>query len=124
MAVPQDQIVANTNQVCLLLRQFTDALATASALVNTYTQLNGANVLGALPTAATNADGSLGAADPSPTTGNLIDTRIVSSLSISISAYDAGVMTTLLQEFQNLLNGVAVETVSAAPALLAKASLA
>ena len=124
MAVPQDQIVANANQVFSILRELTNTLATVNELVNTYGELNGANVLGAMATCPLNADGSLGPTDPTPSTadGHVIDTSIVTTLSIALSAYDIGVMINLLQELQNLLNGVAVTTLAAAPNMLAKAS--
>ena len=122
--VPQDQLIGNVNSIYATLRQFHDLLSTVNELVNTFTQLNGAAVLQALPTALMNPDGTLGTPDPAgaPVTGHPIDTRVVSTLSIANSSYDIGVMFNLAQAYQALMGCAAVTQQNYAPSALAKAS--
>ena len=120
--VPQDQLIGNVNSIYATLRQFHDVLSTVNELVNVFTQLNGAAVLEALPTALKNPDGTLGAPDPTPIRANPIDTRVVSTLSIANSSYDIEVMFDLAQAYQALMGGAAVPQQNYAPSALAKAS--
>jgi len=118
--VPQDQAVSNVNQMFGVCQQLTTILRTVNRLINSYTQSDMSATFNALPTCATNADGSLGAPDAAPVSGNVIDTRIVSFLAISMSSYEIGVMVNLLQAYVALLDGQAVTTQQYAPSVLAR----
>jgi len=123
MAVKQDQTVATANMITSMLQQIKPMLATIDAINTSYTNLQMADVLNAMPTAAQNPDGSLGAPDTAgPVSGNPIDTTKVSRLSIAISAYDYGVMLTLLQQMAALFKGDVVAQQQSAPVSLAKAT--
>lgn len=118
--VPQDQAISNANQIFATVQVLANTLATVNKLINNYTQSNMAAVFEALPTCATNPDGSLGTDDPAPVSGNVIDTRKVSNLNVAISAYEIGVSMNLLEAYVNLLEGLAVATQQYAPSVLAK----
>jgi len=116
----QTQAIVVGNNIFGAVRQLKELLQTINDLNNTYVQMNLANVFGAMPTAALQADGSLGTADTAPVSGNPIDNRKMTSLELALPAYDIGVMMTLLQQAAALLNGSTVAQQSAAPSMLAK----
>jgi hypothetical protein len=104
----------------VVCQQLVTMLETVNTLDNNYTQYDAAAMFAAMPTCATNTDGSLGTADSAPVSGNVIDVTKVSRLNIAMSAYEIGVMVNLLQELVHLLDGVAVATQQYAPSVLAK----
>lgn len=122
MAVPQDQLITLANGMIDAVQTLRVGLQNATDLSNQYINLNAGAGLQGLPTCAVNADGSLGTVDPSPVSGNVIDTRAVTRLKVAISSYDLGVVHSLLQAYANLLDGAAVATQTYAPAMLAKTS--
>lgn len=122
MAVPQDQLVTLGNGITSAMQNFRQALQTANDLLNQYDNLDAGTGFQGLSTCEVSADGSLGSADAAPVPANVIDTRIVSHLSVSISSYNLGVCKDILQAFVDLMNGVAVATQTYAPAMLAKTS--
>jgi len=122
MTVLADQTVATANAIVSLLQQIKPILGTIEAINISYNNLNMASVLSAMPTATQNADGSLTPDSSGPVTGNPIDTGKVSRLAIALSAYDYGVMLSLLQAMAALFNGATVTQQQAAPVSLAKAT--
>jgi len=118
--VLQDQAIVIDNNIFDALRQLAILRATIGTIQNAYAQLTLATVNGAFPTAAQNADGSLGTADATPTNGHPIDNRILTRLEIAASGYDIGVMHDLLGDIASYLDGNAVGARPAAPNMLAK----
>jgi len=118
--VPQDQAIWTANQMFNVCQQLATMLGTVNNLDNSYTQSSMSATFSAMPTCATNPDGSLGADDATPVSGNVIDTRKVTTLDIAMSSYEIGVMVNLLQALVTLLNGQAVATQQYAPSVLAK----
>jgi len=122
MAVLQDQAIVTANTIISTLQQIKPILGTISAVNISYNNLNMASILSAMPTATQNADGSLTSDTAGPVSGNPIDTGKISRLSIALSAYDIGVMLTLLQQMAALFNGATVAQQTSAPVSLAKAT--
>jgi hypothetical protein len=120
MANLQDQSVANANAIFGILREIVPMLGTITGINNSYNNLNMASVLSAMPTATQNADGSTTPDTGSPATGHPIDITKISKLEIAVSAYDIGVMMTLLQQMSALFNGATVAQQTTAPTSLAK----
>ena len=120
MVVPQDQAILTANQMFAVCQDLVSTLKTVQALDNNYTQMDMSAIFGAMPTCTTNADGSLGAEDAAPVSGNVIDTRKVATLQVAISSYEIGVMVNLLQALVALLNGQTVATQVYALSVLAK----
>jgi hypothetical protein len=118
-ASPQDRAISLALDGFAIVQQLSGMLEQVQNLANDNTQLGLSAIYNALPTAVTNADGSLGAADGTPNTGHAIDNRIVSRLNISVTAFQLGLMFNLFSQLANLLNGQAVTTQASAPAVLA-----
>lgn len=118
----QDQALLIGSQIIKTVAGLTTLRATIAAINNTYTELNLAAVFDAMPTATQNADGSLTPDTAAPVAGHPIDTSKMSGLSIALSAYDIGVMLTLLQQLAALLDGDTVAQQTTAPSSLAKAT--
>ena len=119
-ATLQSQAIAMANTITGLCQQLAAIEDAINLVSGQYTQLQGATVLGALATCAANADGSLGAADTTPTTGHVIDTRVFPALSRAQSAYDIGAALTGLQAVAALLAGSPPTQQGQMPQILAK----
>jgi len=117
----QYQASITASNIIATVAGFADTRKTIGQLNSTYTQLDLASVLGAMPTATQNADGSL-TPDSTPQTGHPIDTNKITRLTIALSAYDIGVMLSLLQQVAALLDGNTVAQQTTAPNSLAKAT--
>lgn len=122
MATLNSQVVALANQAMGLIGQLDTMLYQINALVAQWNALNGAAVVGAMATCATNADGTLGAADASPSTatGHVIDNRVTPGLLRATTAYNIGVAENLLADVASLLNGNAVAAQADFPGILAQ----
>lgn len=96
-ATPQSQAINGANDLLFVMQQLQQVRATVDNYVRQYVAANYSAEWNAFPTAAVNADGSLGTADATPNTARPIDTRIanVSGLQVPLSA-------------TNLVNGVAL----------------
>jgi hypothetical protein len=108
----QDKALSQANALLALMVQFQGLRSSLDELIYQYISETYNTIWGALPTAALNADGSLGAADPSPVSTHPIDTRVgnasVLTKVISQSQLVAGI--SFLQDFQKFLNNQAVST--------------
>lgn len=115
------QTVALANQVMALMQQLGTLQGQIAAAVEQWTQINAATQLAGMATCALNADGTLGAADTSPSTanGHVIDTRLTTGLARAESAYSIGLAENLLASVNTLLGGSAVAAQSAFPNILA-----
>jgi hypothetical protein len=119
-ATTQSQAVAAANTLLAIAVELANIQAAITQATTQYTQLAMGSTLAAMATAASNADGSLGTADPSPVSGHVIDTRVLPNLSRAVSATDLGTLVTLVSAVATLLNGTAPATQGEAPQLLAK----
>ena len=120
----QDQQAANLANMVISHASAVKAMAnTVQPMMDQWNSMNIYTMLEAFPTCATNADGSLGAADQEPVNSNVMDPRVHPSqqISIAISASDvAGLATFLLQSVKAVCDGQAVAANPQVPALLAK----
>lgn len=119
---PQTQRIVLANRMCALIQNWRNDYQQAADLLTQYDNLQAGSGFAALPTCATNADGSLGDADTTPVPANVIDNRKVSTLEVAISSYNLGVSRDLIGAFKDLFDGVAVTTQAYAPAMLAATS--
>lgn len=121
-ATLNSQTVQMANDIMGLISQLGALKSQIDSLVAQWAQLNGATQMAAMATCALNADGSLGAADASPSTatGHVIDTRVVTSLGRATSAYNVGLAENLLSAVSSLLSGNAVAAQSGFPSILAQ----
>lgn len=107
-ATLQSQAIALANRLLTAGQTTYDLQLEVSEILTQWTQINAGAVFAALPTAALNADGSLGIADQSPVGTNPIDTRSTlpgSGLSRAISSNDLAVLNTLMGALRSLLAG-------------------
>ena len=111
------QVANNLIGIAQTLYQLQDQINLNAAQ---FMQLTLGSVFTAMATCASNADGSLGAADAAPAAGHVIDTRVVTGLSRAVSANDLATLNTLLQSVATLLSGAAVTQQGESPQLLNK----
>lgn len=93
------------------------------ALMDQWNALNTYAMLEAFPTCATEANGTLGAADTTPVTTNVMDPRVEpsSQVSLAISVADVGGLITFLENgLKAVCEGTAVAANPQVPELLAK----
>jgi hypothetical protein len=112
MATRQDKAVAAANQLIGIANQLALLRAQINDYVTTYNNEAYSTTWGAFPTAAQNADGSLGTADGTPTAGHPIDTRVanVGLLTKAVTAAMLSSMVTCLQQLQNFFSNATVTT--------------
>jgi hypothetical protein len=120
MAIPLTQAIG-------ILNAMVDAAATLYTELETIQQLNSqwlnetlATEVAAMATCASLPDGSLGAADGTPNTAHLIDTRVYSTLKRALSEADYAALNTFFSAFINLMAGAAVTQQGQAPGLFAR----
>lgn len=118
-ATLNSQTIALANNAMQLIAQLAALKEQIDMLTAQWTALNGATQLNAMPTCVLNADGSLGTADATPTTGHAIDTRVVTTLVRAQSAYNVGLAENLLAAVSSLLAGNAVAAQTGFPSILA-----
>lgn len=109
-ATPQSQAINETNDLLIVLQSVQQ---TRSLWLDWRKKRDAANlgtIWAAWPTAAQNADGSLGAADGTPVGSHPIDTRIagVANLLMPRTPNDLANMSTLLDGLEAFINGGAV----------------
>lgn len=104
-ATLQTQALQIANSLINLGQNFYQLENQINLLSTQFMQLTLGTVLGAMATTAVNTDGSLGTADPSPVSGHVIDTRVLTGLSRAISATDLATLNTLAQAIAQLLSG-------------------
>lgn len=117
-ATQQSQSIQVANNLCAAASNFLAVFQQMVGLDAAWTDNGVAAVLAALPTAALNADGSLGTADGSPNVAHPIDTRIVTSLQHMLSSNQIGSLKTILDELVSYVNGSAVATQAGARAII------
>lgn len=103
----QSQAISLANEVIQVSNALLNLLAQINVLVQTYNDSGASNVWQALGTCVQNADGSLGAADQSPTSGHPINTANYPSLSQAVSATALMSAVGFFQDYQSVLNGTA-----------------
>jgi hypothetical protein len=116
----QTQVIEDANTINALASQLLNLATQVNLLTASWNALNGATVMAAMGTVAQNADGSLGTADGSPTSGHPVNPALYPALSRATSAYNYGATLTILQQVATLCAGSAVATQSSAPTLLAE----
>jgi hypothetical protein len=116
----QSQVIGLANQMNGIAAQLVGLQALLTAINEQWSALDGQTVMNAMGTCAQNADGSIGAADSSPTTGHPINPATYPTLNRATSAYNYGATLTVLQQLLNLLNGAAVTQQTTAPTILAE----
>lgn len=110
-ATPQSQAVNLANDLLSVAQQLQAARGAVDDFLRKYTALNLSAVWDALPTAAQNTDGSLGAADGTPNNAHPIDTRVVSGLNIPLSANNLVNCVALFQALDSFFaNGVVAQS--------------
>ena len=109
-ATKQTQTVDIANQIIALAAQIRSVYDQANSLASKYTNQATVATLTGLPTAALNADGTLGAADGSPVAANPIDTRIVTGLNRAISKTKLVAAKGVLDDLVLFMNNGAVTT--------------
>lgn len=102
---PQSQAVQTANTILGLAGTLMSLYTQINSAVQAFSDTGAANFWGNFPTAATNADGTIGLADSNPTAGHVIDTRIITGLSRSASSADLQAAVSTLQSIQTYLNG-------------------
>lgn len=120
-ATLNSQTIQLANHGMALMQSLAGRLQDAQAFVTQFVALNATAQLEAMPTCATNTDGTLGTADATPTSGHVIDTRVVTDLNRAIAAYDLGVIENRIADVISLTQGNAVAAQNTWPAELAKA---
>lgn len=120
-ATLNSQTIQLANHGMALMQSLAGRLQDAQAFVTQFVALNATAQLDAMPTCATNTDGTLGTADATPTSGHVIDTRVVTDLNRAIAAYDLGVIENRIADVISLTQGNAVAAQNTWPAELAKA---
>lgn len=112
MATKQDKAVVAANALIGLAGQFQALYQAAVAFNSVYNSEGYSTTWGNFPTAAQATDGSLGAADATPTAGHPIDIRVanVAALAKAVPASQLTSMVTALQQFINYCTSVAVIT--------------
>jgi len=106
----QSQSIAFANRLLANAGALHSVYAEALELATLYTTQGHANTLKALPTAALNTDGSLGAADATPVIANPIDTRVIANLNRAISSNKLIAAKGVLDEFVAFMANAAVVT--------------
>jgi hypothetical protein len=124
-ASPSSQAIYVANSLINIGQQLSSLEVTINNLSSQYTLLTLGTALAAMATCVVNADGTLGAADGTPTSGatHVIDTRVAAQagLSRAISAADLASLNTLLQAVAQVLSGGAPPAQQGqSPQLLAK----
>jgi hypothetical protein len=109
-ATPQSQAVNLANDLLGVMTQIQAARDAADELLKKYTADNTSAIWNALPTAAQNADGSLGTADGTPNNAHPIDTRVISTLTIPLPANSLVNGVALLQALDAFFTNGAVAT--------------
>lgn len=109
-ATKQSQAVALANELIGLAGMLQSVNFTASGLSQRYGNQGTQAVLNALPTCALAADGSLGAADTAPVSGNPIDTRVVIGLNRACTAQQLIAVKNTMNEFIAFMSNAAVTT--------------
>jgi hypothetical protein len=118
MATQQGQTIANANTIIGLTQSLQALYLQIRAASEAWTDDATANQLNALPTAPYKTDGSLGTADTTPNTANPIDTRIITTLSRTVSANSVASMLTILQNVKTYVEGGAVAATPGVRAIL------
>ncbi len=106
----QSRAINAANSLMAIAQQLSGLRATINQFVTQYNSEGYSGVWSSLPTAAQNADGSLGAADGASTPGHPIDTRIVTALNKAVTAAMLTSGVTLIEQLQNFFNNQAVTT--------------
>ncbi len=106
----QTKAVAAAAAVETIAQQLSALRATIENLVTEYNSEGYSTTWGNLATAALNADGSLGTADGTPTSGHPIDTRVVAGLPKAVSASQLVAGVTMIEQLQNFFSNAAVST--------------
>ena len=119
-ATKQTQVLQLANTINALAPQVLALADQINQLSAQWTALNGQGVLDALGTVAQNSDGSLGAADATPTTGHPINPALFPTLARATSSYNYGATLSLLQQLAVLIGGGAAAQQSGAVDLLAQ----
>jgi hypothetical protein len=96
----------------LISQQLLALRGAANEYVSKYNDAAWSTVWNALPTAAVNSDGSLGAADGTPNNAHPIDTRIVTALRYPRAANDFVNAVAGLQALQAFFTGGIVTTLN------------
>lgn len=121
-ATPQSQAVSLANTILSIDAQIASLFAQANQVIALWSDTGAEAVVNALPTAALNADGTLGTADGTPNTAHVIDTRVVTALTRAISAADVGALKLyVLGNFVSMCNGTAIGVLPAMRQLINKA---
>jgi hypothetical protein len=105
-----DAAIAAANQLIGIMAQLKGLRATLTDFVKAYNSEGYGTTWGNLATAAQNGDGTLGAADGTPTAGHPIDTRVATQAALQ-KAVTGTMLTngvTLLQQLQNFFGNAVV----------------
>jgi hypothetical protein len=121
----ESQAIGVANTLLTTAQSLVGLINTINQISAQYTQLTLGTVFAAMPTAAPNADGSLGAVDSTPNVAHPINSPLLQTsqgltLNRDISANDIGSLLTFLQAVASLAAGSAVAQQGQAPQVLAK----
>jgi hypothetical protein len=106
----QTRALNAANSLMSIAQQFSALRATINQFVTQYNSEGYGTTWGNLATAAQNSDGSLGAADASPTAGHPINTSTNPTLNKAVTAAMLTSGVTMLQQLQNFFGNSAVTT--------------
>lgn len=104
------EAIKSADDLISLMEQFSELRRETGEFINRYNSENYSTIWGALPTAALNADGSLGTEDAQPNTAHPIDTRIVTDLTRACTQGQLIAAVTFIMDYQKFLTNQAVST--------------
>lgn len=106
----QSRAVAAANALIGINQQLVALMASIDNFVKAYNSEGYSTVWSNLPTCAQNADGSLGTADSTPTSGHPINTATIPALLKAVPATQLVSGVTMIEQLQNFFGNVAVTT--------------
>lgn len=104
----QARAINGANQLMQIAGQVAALRQSINQFVTQYNSEGWSTVWNNLPTAAQNADGSLGAADASPTAGHPINTGTITALTRAVPATQLVAGVTMIEQLQNFFTNLAV----------------